>query len=115
MEKYLEKGYHLFTDNFYNSVSLTEHMSRKKITGTLRADRKRKPKQVISAKLKKGEMKWLSLGDVTVAKWKDKRDVRVISNAHTPEMVAVSNQRGVVRQKPNIVRDYNQGMSGIDR
>ena len=49
MTPYLDKGYHVFTDNYYNSVSLTEYLSRHStyITGTLRADRKRNPKKVI--------------------------------------------------------------------
>ena len=51
MSEFLNKGYHLFTDNWYNSVSLTEFLSQKKtyVTGTLRADRKRNPKKVMSA------------------------------------------------------------------
>ena len=55
MEPYLEKRHHLFTDNYYNSVSLTEFLSSKGtyITGTLRKDRKRNPRKVISTKLKK--------------------------------------------------------------
>ena len=57
----------------------------------------------------------MSLDDITVTKWKDKRDVHVISNAHKPEMVLVANRHGVERQKPNIDQDYNNGMSGIDR
>ena len=56
MEPYLEKRHHVFTDNYYNSVSLTEFLSSKGtyITGTLRKDRKRNPRKVISTKLKKG-------------------------------------------------------------
>lgn len=43
MESYLDKGYVLFTDNFYNSVSLTHMMTSRKtyICGTLRANRKK--------------------------------------------------------------------------
>ena len=69
MEPYLEKGYHLITDNYYNSVSLKEFLSSKGtyITGTFRKDR-----MVISTKLKKGQMVWKSKGDTTIAKWKDK-------------------------------------------
>ena len=37
-----------------------------------------------------------------------------ISNAHNPEMVKVSNHHGKETMKPNIVRDYNNSMSGID-
>ena len=57
--------------------NLTEFLSSKGtyIRGTLRKDRKRNPKKVISRKLKKDQMVWKSKGDMTVAKWKDKRDV----------------------------------------
>ena len=39
----------------------------------------------------------------------------VISNARQAEMVSVSNRRGKEKMKPNIVKDYNEAMSGIDR
>ena len=45
----------------------------------------------------------------------DKRGVLTISNKHKLELVPVKNKKGEVRMKPNIVRDYNNGMSGIDR
>ena len=60
-------------------------------------------------------MIWRSKNDITVCKWKDKREVLTMSNAHNPEMVKVSNRRGKEKMKPNIVRDYNNSMSGIDR
>ena len=55
MEPYLEKQ---LTNNYYNSVSLTEFLSSKGIyiTGTLRMDRKRNPKKVISMKLIMGQI-----------------------------------------------------------
>ena len=56
-----------------------------------------------------------SKGDMTVAKWKDKRDVLMICNAHIPKVTTVTNRRGNEKQKPNIVKDYNNSMSGIDR
>ena len=57
MEPFLNKEY-VFTNNFYNSVALTEYLSKQKtyITGTLRRNRKRNPESVISKKLKEGEM-----------------------------------------------------------
>ena len=56
MNPFLNKGYHVFTDNWYNSVTLTKYMSDRKtyITGTLRADRKHQPEAVLKKKLKKG-------------------------------------------------------------
>lgn len=59
-------------------------------------------------------MVWKSKGDVSVTKWKDERDVLMISNAHVPTMTAVTNRRGQEKQKPNMVKDYNNSMSGID-
>ena len=35
-----------------------------------------------------------SKGDMSVAKWKDKRDVLMISNAHVPKMTTATNPRG---------------------
>ena len=117
MQSYFDKGYHLFIDNWYNSVSLTEYFSQRKtyITGTLRRDRKRNPQEVINKKLLKGEMFFQSLGDVSVTKWKDKRDVQVISNALVPAMVKTTNRHGKEKDKPNVVKIYNENMSGIDR
>ena len=51
---------------------------------------------------------------VVCNKWKVKREVMVITNMHNPIMVEVKNRRGQMKIKPNIIADYNQGMSGID-
>ena len=117
MEDFLGKGYTVFDDNYYNSVKLTNFMSKKQtyICGTLRSDRKGNPKEVVSKKLKKREVEWKRRETVVVSKWKDKRDVLTISNKHKLKLVPVKNKRGEVIMKPNIVSNYNNGMSGIDR
>ena len=117
MNPYLDKGYHVFTDNWYSSVPLTKLMSDRKtcITGTLRADRKHQPEAVSKKKLKKGEMVFQSSDDITVTKWKDKRDVRMITDAFFPEIVETVNRYGKTKDKPNVVDIYNQNMSDIDR
>ena len=114
---FFDKGYHFYTDNYYNSAELTQYLNSRKtyITGTLRSDRKQNPKAVKEAKLGKGEMVSQSSGPIVVCKWKDKRDVLCISNAHVPSLVATQNRHGAAKVKPNIVRDYNLHMSGIDR
>lgn len=117
MQPYLNKGHHLFMDNFYNSVDLSTHLLSKKThtTGTLRSNRRSNPKDVVNAKLKKGEFTWQRLGNVYVTKWKDQRDVLSISTAHHPELVNVENRYGVEKIKPQDVAEYNQYMSGVDR
>ena len=104
-------------DNYYSSVRLTQQLSSNKtyICVTLRSDRKGNPKVVTKKKFPKGKMIWRRAGTVSVCKWKDRRDVLTISNKHSVEMVEVKNKRGQVREKPNIVRDCNDGMAGIDR
>lgn len=60
MENYLHKGYILYADNYYNSVSLTKAMTQRStyICGTLRVDRRENPKDLIKQKLARGEMIW---------------------------------------------------------
>ena len=60
MTPFLNKGYHVFRGNYYNSVSLTEYLLNHGIyiTGTLRKDRNYNPKKVTGEKVKKGDMIW---------------------------------------------------------
>ena len=84
--------------------------------GTLSKRRKETPKEVISKKLKKCECIWLQRNNITIMKWKDKRDVLMISSAHRPKMIDVKTKRGTVVRKPQMVADYNNThMSGIDQ
>ena len=85
------------------------------LTRTLRKDRVDNPKRVVNKKLNKGEVTWESNEEVPVCKWKDKRDVLTITNAHVPGMGDITNRNGKTKKKPISVRDYNNGMSGIDR
>ena len=81
----------------------------------MRKDRVGTPISVTKKNLNKGDMTFASHKGMIVGKWKDKREVLVISNAHVPEMLEVTNRKGKKKIKPNFVRDYNNGMSGIDR
>ena len=116
MENFLGKGYQLYISNFYNSFESAKYTlpQNTNICGTLRSDRKSNPKEVTKAKLKKGDTVSRSRDGIIVFIWKDKRDVLMISNMHTHKMVEVSNRRGEKKMKPNIIQDYNEGMSGID-
>ena len=98
-------------------MALSHHLTNYQtyITGTLRKDRVGNPKDLIEMKLNKGDATWAGNGNVTVCKWKDKRDVYTISNAHVPAMVDVANRNKKITKKPNLVRDYNLRMGGVDR
>ena len=116
LDDILDKGYHVFTDNYYNSIPLTEVMTARftYITGTLNKKRVGIPYPIKRLQLVRGEHCWMRSGSTVVCKWKDKREVLTITNAHKVEMCDVMNNRGKVSQKPNVVADYNNGMSGID-
>ena len=82
------------------------------ICGTLRADRKNNPKEVVRKKLGKGEMVWARNKTAVVCKWKDKRDVLTISNKRKAELIRVTNRRGK-KMKPNIVTKQFVGIKKL--
>lgn len=140
MEGLLNKGRTLYVDNFYTTHSLaTELLTNKThVVGTVRRHRKVFPKDVMNAKLKKGQMvsKQDSNG-IVILKWKDKRDVYLMSTKHEPSFAAVEettmddpndtavedleepgpSTRGKKKkkiQKPIGIIAYNKGKAGID-
>lgn len=117
MRPYLLRGHHLFMDNFYNSINLTQKLLDFKThcTGTLRANRKGTPTHIVKKKLKRGEHVWACKNRVYVSKWMDKRPVLMITTKTHPTIVEVSNRFGKTRLKPAEVEVYNRFMSGIDR
>lgn len=60
MAPYLNKGHHLYMDNYYNCINLLNLLLKKKThtTGTLRRNRKGNSKFVVKTKLKKGDHIW---------------------------------------------------------
>ena len=68
--------------------------------------------------MEKGDMAFLHHGVLTAGRWKDKRDVYFLSTLHCDETETISrrgkggNTESV--NKPKIVTDYNQHMSGVD-
>lgn len=82
--------------------------------GTLRTNRKGSPSEAINTKLKRGEIiaKENNQG-ITVLKWKDKRDILVLSTKHSSEMITVKTKRGFL-PKPKIVAAYNTAKTSID-
>ncbi|KAJ8970083.1 hypothetical protein NQ314_001407 [Rhamnusium bicolor] len=72
-------------------------------------------KEVINTKLKKGEMCSSQQGYVTFLKWKDQRDVYMLSTCYGDEMVEIGTDRkGNKKMKPKVVLEYNRGKQGVD-
>ena len=74
-------------DNFYNSPALAQRLKSLKTdcVGTLRPSRKDVPQIVKEKRLKKGELVAQHSGPVFVLKWKDKKEVTMISMYHGEE------------------------------
>ena len=77
---YLNKNHHLFFDNFFSSLALTQDLLNKKTYSccTTRPNRKGWPMKG-ETKQKKGEVKFLQNGNVVGTQWTDKRIVRMLS------------------------------------
>lgn len=112
----LQEGRTVVTDNWYTSIQLANKMldAETHLIGTVRKNRKGIPKEVITKKLKQGELyaKQNERG-ITVLKWKDTRDVLMLSTKHDDKMVEKEGRRGVKR-KPEVVCDYNKGKGSVD-
>nr|CAH7722402.1 unnamed protein product [Callosobruchus chinensis] len=110
-----ERGRTLITDNWYTSVNLAETLQTRSthLIGTLRKNRKNLPKDVVEAKLKKGEIvAKQNKKNVVVMKWQDKRDVLFLSTKHKDDMIEVTHREGPKR-KPAAIIEYNNAKSFI--
>jgi len=115
-DPYFDCGRTLYVDNWYSSVELAEKLKIRQthLVGTIRSNRKSNPKEVIKKKLKRGEFDSMrSDTNVLILKWKDKRDLYMISTKHNSEMVE-ERVRGKIVKKPKVVIDYNIGKTSID-
>ncbi|XP_029054531.2 piggyBac transposable element-derived protein 4-like [Osmia bicornis bicornis] len=122
INKLLNEGRTLYIDNFYTSYELAVKLLNFKthVVGTVRHNRKFMPKAVMLHPLKRGEI--ISREDdngIVVLKWRDVRDVRILSSKHAPIMVPISDSSTLRGRPPKIkplaVIAYNTGKSGIDR
>jgi len=117
MKPYLNFGRTLFVDNWYTSVTLAHKLNEQQthIVGTLRANRKGNPKDITNKKIKKGQIiAQQSNTNIVVLKWKDKRDILMLSTKHLDTTTSITKRNQTIN-KPDMVIEYNQGKSFIDR
>jgi len=118
MDKYGGAGRTLCTDNFYTSVKLAEKLLQQQthLVGTLRSNRRGLPKSITTAQLKKGDVVAVeNNAGITVLKWKDKRDVLMLSTMHNADVTEICRKRKDQKViKPVAVLYYNEAKQGID-
>ncbi|XP_050293711.1 piggyBac transposable element-derived protein 4-like [Anthonomus grandis grandis] len=118
MDQYLNKGHSLFTDNYYSSPALSTFLfkSNTNSCGTVRPHRKHMPK--FTGKLNKGDVEWYSGANLLVIKWKDRRDVHMITTMHANEIEVLPKVDRITKEnvrKPTCVVEYNNKMGAVDR
>ncbi|XP_040067041.1 piggyBac transposable element-derived protein 4-like [Ixodes scapularis] len=104
MSPLLDKGYCVTVDNYYNSPELVEALLERKtdVYGTARSGRKGMP-SFDTRQLEKGQTEAYQKSKCLSLQWKDKKVVTFLSTVHSVAMVDVTNQRGEVASKPQIV------------
>ena len=115
-----QKGYIVYTDNFYSSPALFKALTDSGF-GACGTAKRSIPKSVSTANLQKGETQSIHDDGILSLKWRDKRDVLMLSTFHDDTMVGKSRRSrtavgGVETiQKPRVVEEYNQFMGGVDK
>jgi Transposase IS4 len=107
-------GYCLTTDNFYSSPELFRILLNNGIDayGTVRVTRTGLPDEIKRIKLTNGEnIVWIK-GKLMALKWKDKRDLCMLSTIHNGHMVNVKTRGNKELLKPDVVVFYNKTMGG---
>ncbi|XP_066270739.1 LOW QUALITY PROTEIN: piggyBac transposable element-derived protein 4-like [Branchiostoma lanceolatum] len=118
VEPYLQKGHTLYCDNYYTSPQLFLDLSDGGMNacGTMR-DRKEIPREFKDAKLKTpGEKLCMANDPLLGMKYRDRRDVKMLSTAHSAKMASTNgnNHRGELIMKPECIHEYNQYMGAVD-
>ncbi|XP_068111048.1 piggyBac transposable element-derived protein 4-like [Hyperolius riggenbachi] len=111
----LHQGYHVYLDNFYTSVPLFKFLFSVQTgaCGTVRANRKGLPPQVVNKKLCRGESYALRSEELLAIKFHDKREVMMLSTIHT-EATVLATSRTEQRTKPEAIVAYNKNMGAVD-
>lgn len=107
-EELLNKGYSIGMDNYYASSELFDILIANKTdaVGTVRYNRQNLSTTVLKAKLRKGQTIAQYKGKLLHLKWKDKKDMNMLSTIHNEEMQKIT-VAGKKCLKPSICIEYN--------
>ncbi|CAI9590647.1 unnamed protein product [Staurois parvus] len=117
LEPLLNQGYCVTTDNFYTSPELYEVLIKNKTDayGTVKSNRRGMPSTFAQKQLKTGEMVAWQKGKMMAMRWRDKKDVCLMSTVHNLSTGMVHTRGAKDVLKPQLVIDYNNTMGGVDR
>ena len=126
MQKYLNKGHHLFIDSYYTSLSFAEYLMQngKYVTVTIRELRKHYPVEMKAQRLEKDDAAFYQHEDMVVTKYRGKKDrpngkpngVYVLNATHAPAMGHTNKREkdGNIIIKPTCIISYNYNVGGVD-
>ena len=119
MNRYLNRGHHLYTDNYYTSPTLFSHLYSRGTgaCGTLRQNRKHVPLGIKNATPPKGETVVMSNGPLVILKHTDKRPVTMCSTIHKGIHVDTGKVTRHTQQpiiKPDAIIAYNKFLGCVD-
>ena len=119
MEPYLNRGHHLYTDNFYTSPTLYHHLYQQGTgaCGTLRTNKKHVPQTMKAAKPPQGELFVTHNEPLMLMKYHNKRQVSLCSTLHRgvmKETERLDRETDEPTQKPDAIIDYNKYMGAVD-
>lgn len=116
------QGRTLYINNFYTNYKFAISCLKQKthVVGLVRNNTRSIPKDILQSKLQKGKM--ISKEDdngIVILKWRDSRDVRILSTKHVPIMVPYvkywnitnktsNNSKSNVKLKPIAFIEYNK-------
>ncbi|XP_063597902.1 piggyBac transposable element-derived protein 4-like [Penaeus indicus] len=117
IEPYLGKGHNLFTDSYYASPILFEHLQQNSTgaCGTVRPNRKGVPS---FPAVNRGEVSACHKNNMMCFKWSAKRMVHMLTSIHKNEIIQTEKRdysTGEPIRKPEAVVDYTRKMRIIDK
>ena len=122
MQKYLEKGYHLYIDNNYTSIPLVQYFLQNDtyVTGKITETRKYFPPELKRVTLNTGDLAYFKHDGIIVMMFRAYQDrssgkanvVHLLTTAHKPLQANTSkSDRDMnIIQKPSCIIDYNYNM-----
>ena len=109
------RGHKLYLDSFFSSPALFDDLTKKKINccGTVKPNRRGMPRDLESEKmkLKQGDIKVRTRGDLTAIVWRDRKDVHILTNIHAAPAEGNFRDEQGNAETPLIVADYNHHMN----